>query len=366
MRIKKKTTLTIEEYVKMYQDKSLSDAPINEVDYLLFALLTYLPLKPFVNPKTMTKLKPFIDKEDKCIGKIAKRAYQIFTIMEHSKRFGHIIVSDYVLKRDNQCQFKAMTFHFGKEKIIAYEGTDGSFIGWLENIRLLFQYPNYTQELAISYLENHVKEEDQDVVVLGHSKGGNLALAAGMEVKDDIYQHIKGVYNFDGPGFRKEQYESDGYQRLLEKLHNYYPEESLIGMLLANSNTNTKIVKSYGREIDQHRIYNWKVEEDHFRLGSLKANHEQLKKNIYQLSKDIDKEKTKKAIEALFGALMNSPLHNLHDISLKKSADIMVIISNLKDLDKENKRLVLDFFKKLYKYASYNPKKEKKKGQIKI
>ncbi|MEI3499052.1 MAG: Mbeg1-like protein [Bacilli bacterium] len=62
-----------------------------------------------------------------------------------------------------------------KEKIISFKGTDSSLIGWLENFRLAYEYPTYTQKLAIDYLKNNISFLDQDVYVVGHSKGGNLA-----------------------------------------------------------------------------------------------------------------------------------------------------------------------------------------------
>ena len=53
-----------------------------------------------------------------------------------------------------------------------------------------------------------------------------------------ILQRIKKIYNFDGPGFRKQEYESNKYQALTKKLVNIMPSGSLVGVLLYNDNYN--------------------------------------------------------------------------------------------------------------------------------
>ena len=72
------------------------------------------------------------------------------------------------------------------------------------------------------------------IIIGGHSKGGNLAMAASMEVDNNIFNRIKKIYNFDGPGFRRQEIETEKFKRVNEKTINILPSGSLVGILMEN------------------------------------------------------------------------------------------------------------------------------------
>lgn len=207
---------TVMDYLKFYNNTSLDDVRWNTLDNLIGAILVYLPIPPFNENKNLKELYNYVSSTLVSSNFMATKAIEILNIIKDSKRYNEIIISDFNNIKNDEVQFGACVIKTKKEKIISFKGTDSSLIGWLENFRLAYEYPTYTQKLAIDYLKNNISFLDQDVYVVGHSKGGNLAMASTMELTDPKFSKIREVCNFDGPGFKKEEYESNKYKRLNE------------------------------------------------------------------------------------------------------------------------------------------------------
>ena len=69
-------------------------------------------------------------------------------------------------------------------------------------------------------MSDTITDLDKKIYVGGHSKGGNLAMASVMKIRDAVYDRIVLVYNNDGPGFLKNEFGSDENKRLYKKLYN--------------------------------------------------------------------------------------------------------------------------------------------------
>lgn len=50
-------------------------------------------------------------------------------------------------------QFGGAKFSNKDTTIISFKGTDGSCIGWYENLRLSYMYPTKTQSYALDYIK---------------------------------------------------------------------------------------------------------------------------------------------------------------------------------------------------------------------
>ena len=157
---------------------------------------------------------------------MAPHAYNCLEEIIKGTRYQSLEITNFTRIKNEDTQFGAATFRLNKLTIISYKGTDGSLIGWIENFRLGYQYPTNTHLLAIKYLHENIKTLDENVYVVGHSKGGNLAMVSAMESTPIEFNKIKNIYNFDGPGLRKEEFMSKKYQKISSKLHNYLPSDS--------------------------------------------------------------------------------------------------------------------------------------------
>jgi len=229
---------TVIDYLKYYRDIPFTEVSLNQLDFLICAILVYLPLNDFKEAKSLKDFsKIALELENKDYdGMMIPKSYEVLKYLQNAKRYANMKIMNFVNLKNEKTQFGACKFLMDKKTIIAFKGTDGSTIGWVENFRLLYDYPTYTQRLSLNYLEDNIKFNDKNVYVVGHSKGGNLAMASVMELSRPLFKKVKKVYNFDGPGFLKKEFDSLKYRELLPKLVNIIPTGSVVGSLLFNKN----------------------------------------------------------------------------------------------------------------------------------
>lgn len=290
---------TVYDYLKYYQNTSLDEVAWNVIDNLVCAILVYLPVNSFDDKKKLLELIDYWQNNMKNSGGVmAPKALDVLKLASKAKRYANLEISNFINIRNDSVQFGAATFKNGNETIISFKGTESSFIGWLENFRLFYEYPTYTQQLAIDYLKNSISLLDKNIYVVGHSKGGNLAMASVMELSNILFNKVKAVYNFDGPGFRLSEFESTKYKRLSNKLFNIIPAGSMIGTILYNDNY--QVILSTEKAINEHYPTSWRIFGTLFQEGKLSGISMQFHKNTTEGINKLEKEKFKEAIEIVF------------------------------------------------------------------
>lgn len=327
---------TIMDYIKYYKDKDIKEVPWNMMDNLLCAILVYAPIKTDYSVKYFTTFcKECVNvKNIETPDAMLPKVKEVCSLLIDSKRYKYMRVVNYVNRVDENTQFGAATFILRNTKVISFKGTDTSVIGWIENFKLAYEYPTYTQRLAVNYLNNSVKLFDKNVYVVGHSKGGNLAMASVMESTNFVYNRIKRVINFDGPGFRKEEFNSLKYDRLARKLDNIIPSGSYVGVLMHNKNY--QIVKSSSHAINVHYPTSWNSYGTVFIEGKALKMSDELHKMSTENIEKIDKESIKDVFETVFKTFDDKKTSKIH-VSL---ADIKNILKNVKGKDKEAAKYV--------------------------
>ena len=158
--------------------------------------------------------------------------------MAKTKRFSEIKVTACraVYSEDPPIQFDACTFILPDgTKVITYRGTDDTLVGWFEDTQIITQKKMPSHDLAAEYLnEANEKFPDGSFIVTGHSKGGNLALYAGLNCSQAARDRIITLYNNDGPGFADYDYiESRAYKELLPRYKHFMPSNGFFGLMLA-------------------------------------------------------------------------------------------------------------------------------------
>ena len=295
---------TIFDYINFYKERTLSELKWNTADNLICSILCYLPCQAFEGKKTLAELHEATlnyEPEHNSITMTFK-AVEVLKEIIDCKRYKNMTVSRFECIRNNETQFGAMTFRIDDITVVAYEGTDSSLIGWIENARLFYSYPTYTQTLAAEYLKKTLKFwGDNRVYVVGHSKGGNLAMAAAMECSNGIFNKIKSVINFDGPGFRYEQFISDKYKRMSQKLINIIPTGSMVGSLLENEDY--MVIKSYEKGWSQHYTTTWLMFGDNFIPSKASHLSEELHKSTTVNVRNLDRAVLEETFETLFKKL---------------------------------------------------------------
>ena len=183
--------------------------------------------------------------------------------MKDSKRYKDCYLYHYVYDANSIYQFSAISIEYMKNRVyVSFEGTDQMISGWKEDFLLGINYPTVTHMKAIDYLNHFYTISSKKIIVGGHSKGGNLALVSAMNCNFFVRKKIQKVYNVDGPGLLKRQFESKKFARILPIYTHIVPDDSLVGVLLHSDHY--QIVDTDVEGVLAHDILYWKVKDDSF------------------------------------------------------------------------------------------------------
>lgn len=254
------------DYLNWRGDLSFRADKVNTVDALIFAALSYLKLpehmQELTSPVSIQEMAAaFFDQdsiEDKCI---CSQDCRLIEEAMKTNRFGTAQLISYqdVLQEETDTQFSAETWRIDDgTMVIAFRGTDNTLVGWKENFNMSYQPVVAAQTLALTYTRQILETFPGNVVLTGHSKGGNLAVFAGAGVGEKYADRIRRIYNMDGPGFASSFLNNPGYLRACDRIISIVPQSSVVGMLLEHKEP-TYIVYSNQVGILQHDLYSWQV-----------------------------------------------------------------------------------------------------------
>ena len=254
----------ISEYVSWRGDLSFADRDFRIEDNLVFSELVYYDFKPVFRGRSFIALKEAVTELDRCgllkntrAGSTAEDL-NLARICASSRRFGDIVLTDFNdIYDSSDRQFAAVTFLIeGGTRVIAFRGTDSTIIGWKEDF--MISYTNVpSQYLALDYAKKHVDESNDDIYILGHSKGAHLALFAAAHLSKEQQEKIKRIYINDGPGFCNGVLDKSLIDEIKDKITKITPEYSIIGRLFEPEVGENIIVRSSSKAIMQHSIQSW-------------------------------------------------------------------------------------------------------------
>lgn len=264
-----------EEYIKNYGDVSFTEMPFCDADNIALCEMFYMPLEKVVSAD--------FDDEPKCFGEVANDMFNYMgckhkplgimitktpsmKMMEMSRyrRFSEmqVVACQEVFCPDPAVQFAAATFLLPNNTfVVAFRGTDDTIAGWKEDFDLYLKKGIPSHSLAVDYLEKAAKKFSGNIIVCGHSKGGNVALYAALNCSKETRDRIDILYNNDGPGFADYGFlATPAYRELLPRYRHFVPSSSMIGMLLAHDEDYTVVKSSKHIGALQHDLATWQVE----------------------------------------------------------------------------------------------------------
>ena len=326
------------DYLIWRGDVPMSVDPFNEVDALVLCQFEYIKLDGIVSDSLADKLtisdvhrqysQVTVEKSEQIISYEQDR--ELLKLMAESRRFGNIYVSGYrnIVNNDENMQFSAVTCFLDDGSIfVVFRGTDGSLVGWKEDMMISYLNQTSSQEEAFNYISKNFVGLNCPIRIGGHSKGGNLSMFAAMKCPGSIREHIINVYSFDGPGFRDEIVDSAEYENLLPKVKSFIPDGSVVGRLLG-SNIEHKLVRNSVSGFMQHLAYNWEVERNHFVLADKPSKSgEILNKTISGWLDNYSDEEREKLVGTIFDVLKGDNVNELKGV--KGYANIIKSISKL-------------------------------------
>ena len=183
----------------------------------------------------------------------------------------------------------------------------------------------------------------------GHSKGGNLAVYAGVFCPENVQKRIIAVWSNDGPGFHNDLLDLPEHRRIAERIFSIVPKSSVVGMLLEHEEDYT-VVDSDQLGFLQHDGFSWQVMGDHFitlRQVTQQAHlsDQELRKWVHGLSV----EQRESFVSALFDVLTASGAVTLTDLKDDSFKAVGAMVKAMKGLDKETRDGLWEFLAILFK-----------------
>lgn len=257
--------------------------------------------------------------------------------MAESRRYEDVKIANYTVNNNIAFteQFSAVTILLPNDlTVVAYRGTDDTLYGWKENFNIAVSEQVPAQKDALSYLTYAASETTGPLYVVGHSKGGNLAVYAAVKSSPDIQDRIGAVVNYDGPGFRKEFAESVDIKRLDEKIYNVRTQHSMVGTILYPIGE-IAYYKSKVKGPMAHDGFNWEVVRNEFTL--LEGQAEDSKYFEQTLNSTLELMNTEERIDFIndfFAALMSSGAVTISDITAMDYYSLLKLINNIRKSEK--------------------------------
>ncbi len=260
-----------------------------------------------------------------------------------SPRFRDIKMKYYVNKLDykQEKQFSAVTYQIDdKTHYVSYRGTDMTFVGWKEDFNMAFKSPIPSQEEGVDYLNTVGKLTEGDIIIGGHSKGGNIAVYSAMKCLPEVQDRIKKIYSHDGPGFKDSIFSTPEYERIKDRINKLLPQSSIVGMLLQTQESYV-VIKSARSGIMQHDPFSWVIEGDDFNyVNNISNSSLNINKALNEWLANLSEEKREVFIDTLFHTINSTNAKTLGDLSEVHIKDFAKILRTFRSIDRETRKFV--------------------------
>ena len=343
------------DYLKWRNDVSLHTASLNDIDNVILSYISYIDFGELFGEQEKVysiedafKLfcKRYSLDEIRKNAKFNKKAPLLLEEMVSGERFRGTKIAYYtdIFDKEKIKQFAAVVLILPDgTNYISFRGTDSTITGWKEDVFMSFTSEIEGAKEAVHYLNKVSKQLDGKLILGGHSKGGNFAMYAVSFCEDHIKDRITKVYNNDGPGFRDEVINSDGYKRILSKICNIVPQTSMIGQLLANYGEQ-KVVRSSATGIFQHDAMTWEVTKDHFVEAELDALSKFVRTSLGSWLEKMDDETRESIIMTVFSMIEETEAETFKEFGGSIFKNTKIVLKEYTKLPKSKRTEIMNAF----------------------
>lgn len=259
------------DYVRKNTEK-FSAKPFNRTDALILSWASYFCYPECVKGEEGVTIEGVAgvklpDEEMYAEAFLPQKSKKLFRVLTAGARFKDLRLSHYRQERDESLvkQFAAVCIELDRDEyFLSFRGTDPSFCGWKEDFNMACRFPVPFQQEALEYTQTLMKKYPRGKFYLGgHSKGGNAAVYAAMQLSGELQERVVTVYNFDGPGFLFHDDVEEGFESIKHKIVKIIPQASFVGMLFETSD-HFCVIKSRTLSVLQHNPFSWYLAGDDF------------------------------------------------------------------------------------------------------
>ena len=338
------------DYLDWRGDLSFQIDPANEVDCYLISKIGCPDLTDLVPADAQeTALPEVVDayrvqKGNDPLGVATPRqVLKSFYRLPSVPRFQSLMLSGFRRTNDveNTEQFSALTVRIpGGPRFVTFRGTDDNIFAWKENFHMTVMETIPAQEDALDYLRWAMDAFDGDVIVCGHSKGGNLAVYASSMLPEALQARITAVYDFDGPGFQDAFLKNEGQLRIQPKVHSLIPQNAIVGTLLSKENE-PEIIDCDSFGVKAHDGFNWKVLCNRFvRTETLSPSSARFKHAMAETLSGMSQADREAFIDDFFQIMTSTGAFTLTDLTETKLGSALELVRSL-GRNKEVQKLAL-------------------------
>lgn len=353
----------INSYIDEFGEKSFSDMPFNEVDALIFSQLSYINYSALVggfDSEVEISLGETSDAffslyDDTKINEYPPIIVKAISLMKQCakyRRFKNVRLLRFVNNVNDKIdkQFSAITFYIDNNTaVIAYRGTDTSVTGVKESAMLSYMFPVPAQIQGLYYLQESGTLADRNLIVCGHSKGGNLATFSAVNCSNSLKKKITAVYEFDAPGFNKEFIKRHDYVLMQKKIYSYIPQSSIIGCLFYH-NSQRQVVKSVNENLKQHQASSWVTDKNKFVFVKETDDLSKfIEKYIKKLITTVGEDNIEELFETIFDFIESTGITDFEDIKAFDIVRFIKAIKSIKSIDDDKKELIENTIKQAFK-----------------
>lgn len=343
------------DYIKEFGHVSFEERAFSEIDALVLTELEYLPLEKVVpsdengeNFVTVKEIAEYMQEHkqelfDENPMMITEERHEVSQVIADAPRFQSLkffgVVS--VWDKDTTKQFAAVTVEVEPSvRLVVFRGTDETLIGWKEDFLMTYSPLVEAQTDAKEYLAKQASLWDGDLMVSGHSKGGNLAIYAAATQVEDVQLRIVDIFCFDSPGLYRSVLETKGYQNIVPLAMRYIPQDSLVGLML-ESEVPYVIVKSNATGAMQHSAMTWEIEDGQFiKMEKLTKNSQLNDQTFKKWTESVSDEELELFWNVFFELLFNAGIDTVNDLYGQFMHYVQEFLKAAGEMDEEKRELL--------------------------
>ncbi len=343
------------DYIKEFGHVSFEERAFSEIDALVLTELEYLPLEKVVpsdengeNFVTVKEIAEYMQEHkqelfDENPMMITQERHEVSQVIADAPRFQSLkffgVVSEW--DKDTTKQFAAVTVEVEPSvRLVVFRGTDETLIGWKEDFLMTYSPLVAAQTDAKEYLAKQASLWGGDLMVSGHSKGGNLALYAAATQEEDVQLRIVDIFCFDSPGLYRSVLETKGYQNIVPLAMRYIPQDALVGLML-ESEVPYVIVKSDAVGAMQHSAMTWGIEDGQFiKVEKLTKNSLLNDQTFKKWTESVSDEELELFWNVFFELLFSVGIDTVNDLYGQFMHYVQEFLKAAGDMDEEKRELL--------------------------
>ena len=297
----------------------------NAVDALILCELSYINMPTYVpkycdNPKNIStvsinellRIEDYSSMFSSGSPKVDKFRRKLLLAVASSPRYRGIRVGEYLERFDEsnideslEQQFAGVTIDLSNCEgidnphtlVVAFRGTDNTLVGWKEDFNMAFRCPVPAQESAAEYLTSVAQryskrysnknffnklfanklfarfsksfvdsQNNPNIIVVGHSKGGNMAAYAAMRLdatSQKLGNLVSKIYSMDGPGFACDVVDTSVFANVSSRIEKVVPQSAFIGLIM-DTGVPYKVTVADSIGLMQHFGMYWQIKDGDF------------------------------------------------------------------------------------------------------